>query len=304
MIDRVTDQGLHWITLKAPAKINLCLSIVGKRADGYHEIDTLMQKIALDDLIRLKRGGSGIRLNCPGTDLPTDERNLVFRAALAFLQTTGLGSDGTAGGIDIVLEKKIPIAAGLGGGSSDAASVLHGMNTLFAAGLSNEDLQELAKPLGADVPFFVYDKPAAWATGIGEKLVAAQSLGNYHIVLVNPGFPVSTAWAYKNFALTSAGNTFILARGRRTDGDRADRRLAIPGGLYNDLEKVTIDRFPEIDSIKNTLQQDGAEGVLMSGSGPTVFGLFAEYDSAGRSFTRFVEEYGANVFMTKPYGQI
>lgn len=303
MADIVTDQGRDWITLRAPAKINLCLAVLGKRADGYHEIDSLMQKVALEDRIRVKRGGSGIRLTCPGTSLPTDERNLIFRAALAFLQATGLEGGRGAGGIDIVLEKKIPIAAGLGGGSSDAASVLHGMNLLFAAGLTHEELRELARPLGADVPFFVYGEPAAWATGIGEKLTAAMPLGDYHIVLVNPGFPVSTAWAYENLALTSDGNTFILARGRGTDGNRIGRRFSLPGGLHNDLEAVTIKRFPEIEFIKKKLQQDGAEGALMSGSGPTVFGLFTEYDSAGRSFTRFVEEFGDNVFMTKPFGQ-
>ena len=286
------DQGL--IKLKAPAKINLYLAVKGKRADGYHEIESLMQKIDLADHIQLSIGGQGIRLTCTGANLPTGEGNLAFRAADAFLRKTG-GS-----GVDITLEKKIPVAAGLGGGSSDAAAVLRGLNMLFAADMPDEELLALAKPLGADVPFFMYDWPAAWATGIGEELTPAESLTYCHLVLVNPGISVSTGWVYKNFALTSGSNTFILARGRQSGDNRSLWRPKVPEDLYNDLEAVTIPHYPEIEQIKNELRQDGAVGVLMSGSGPTVFGIFTDPDRAGRSVTRFGKVYGEKVFYTRP----
>ena len=286
------DQGV--IELKASAKINLYLAVKGKRADGYHEIESLMQKIDLADRIQLRIGGQGIRLTCVGADLPTDKGNLVFRAADAFLRKTG-GS-----GVDITLEKKIPVAAGLGGGSSDAAAVLRGLNRLFATELPDEELLALAKPLGADVPFFMYDWPAAWATGIGEELTPAAPLANCHLVLVNPGISVSTGWVYKNFALTSGCNTFILARGRQSSDSRSHWRPKMPEDLYNDLEAVTISHYPEIEQIKNELRHDGAVGVLMSGSGPTVFGIFTDPDRAGRSVTRFGKVYGDKVFYTRP----
>jgi len=289
------------ITLKAFAKINLYLAVTGKRADGYHDIESLMQKIDLADRIKLSIGNSGIRLTCPGIDLPTDEGNLAYRAAASFLQATShRGRSDAMRGVDIVLEKKIPVAAGLGGGSSDAAAVLRGLNTLFGAELATADLLELAKRLGADVPFFIHAWPAAWATGIGEELSPAAPLANYHIVLVNPGIPVSTGWVYENFALTSACNPFILARGRESVEDRLHRRSTVPDVLYNDLETVTIPHFPEIGLIKNELQQDGADGVLMSGSGPTVFGLFRDKVRAGRSYARFIKKYGDKVFITRP----
>ena len=289
------------VTLKAPAKINLYLAITGKRADGYHNIESLMQKVDLADQIQLSIGSNGIRLTCPGTDLPTDEGNLAFRAAASFLEATGSSARSVAiYGVDIVLEKKIPVAAGLGGGSSDAAAVLRGMNILFGAELSDDELLTLAKPLGADVPFFIHDWPAAWATGIGEELSRTTPITNYYVVLVNPGIPVSTGWVYQNFALTSTNNPFILARGRASADGRLPWRPSIPEDLYNDLETVTIPRFPEIGVIKNELRQDGADGVLMSGSGPTVFGLFRDKVRAGRSYARFVKKYGDKVFITRP----
>ena len=287
------SQGL--IKLKAPAKINLYLAIKGKRADGYHDIESLMQKIDLADQIQLRIGGQGIRLTCVGADLPTDEGNLAYRAADAFLRKTGRS------GVDIFLEKKIPVAAGLGGGSSDAAAVLRGLNRLFAVDMADDELLALAKPLGADVPFFMYDWPAAWATGIGEKLTMAEPLADCHLVLVNPGLAVSTGWVYENFALTSGSNTFILARGRQSGDSLSLWRPKMPEDLYNDLEAVTIPHYPEIEQIKNELRQDGAVGVLMSGSGPTVFGLFTDPDRAGRSYARLGKMYGDTVFHTRPY---
>ncbi len=283
------------IKLKAPAKVNLYLAVKAKRADGYHEIESLMQKIDLADQIQLSRGGDGIRMTCVGADLPTDEGNLAYRAAESFLKKIGNS------GVDISLEKNIPVAAGLGGGSSDAAAVLRGLNLLFRADLPDEELLALAKPLGADVPFFMYDWPAAWATGIGEKLTPAEPLADCYLVLVNPGISVSTRWVYENLALTTSGNTFILARGRQSGESRSPWRPKVPEDLYNDLEAVTIPHYPEIEQIKNALRQDGAVGVLMSGSGPTVFGLFTDPDLASRSKARMSKVYGEKVFYSRPY---
>lgn len=290
------------VTIEAPAKLNLYLKVKRKRPDGYHEIESLMQKIELADHLYLRAGGKGIRLVCPGTSLPENEDNLAFQAAEAFLTKAGLSSRSHRfAGVDIVLEKKIPVAAGLGGGSSDAAAVLQGMNALFGAGLNMEQMLALAEPLGADVPFFVTAYSAAWATGIGDNLEQAEPLGDYRIVVVNPGFPVSTKWVYENFALTTPGNAFILARNPETEGNELSRRPAMPQGLYNNLEKVTVSRFPEIENIKRELLQDGAVGALMSGSGPTVFGLFKDRAAATRGFENQAGKYGENVFNTRCY---
>jgi 4-diphosphocytidyl-2-C-methyl-D-erythritol kinase len=231
-------------------------------------------------------------VHCPGSDLPIDEGNLVHRAAKSFL--TALGT----GGVHIVLEKKVPIAAGLGGGSSDAAAVLRGLNTLYASPFSLAQLVDLARPLGADVPFFVDDCTAAWATGIGDEIHAEDIPFSGWIVLVNPGFPVSTKWVYENFTLTTGGNPYILGR----DFVHGNDACAGPGNLplYNDLEAVTIGKYPELGRIKDELLADGAHGALMSGSGPTVFGLFANEAQAQKSVARFAQRFGRNVFLARP----
>jgi 4-diphosphocytidyl-2-C-methyl-D-erythritol kinase len=196
------------LTIKAPAKINLFLKVLNRRPDGYHEIESLMQKIDLCDILHLSRHGEDISLSCPETTLPEDQGNIIYRAAQAFFSATGIKA-----GIKIILEKKIPIAAGLGGGSSDAAAVVMGLNTLLNSNLHREELLDIASPLGADVPFFVEAYSAAMATGIGDKLEQVKSLEGFSIVLVNPGFGVSTKWVYENFPLTSNSNPYILARG-------------------------------------------------------------------------------------------
>jgi 4-diphosphocytidyl-2-C-methyl-D-erythritol kinase len=203
--------------------------------------------------------------------------------------------------VHIILEKKIPVAAGLGGGSSDAAAALLGLNRLFDAGLELEQLVDIGLDLGADIPFFLQDCSGAVATGIGECLQKVPLMGNYWILLVNPGFTVSTKWAYENFPLTSCANPYILARGRKMS---RDFHLVHPGlfeELGNDLEAVTINRYPEIGDIKKELKKAGAVTALMSGSGPTVFGLFSGKEEAQRGFVRFAKEYGANVFLVRPY---
>ena len=281
------------LVCEAPAKINLYLAIKGKRADGFHDLETRMVKITLADRLRLTRRDFGITVHCPASDLPTGEGNLVYRAAQSFLKALG-----AAGGVDIVLEKKVPIAAGLGGGSSDAAAVLRGLNTLYGFPFSVGKLADLARPLGADVPFFVDECTAAWATGIGDEIKAEDIFFSGWIVLVNPGFPVSTKWVYENFTLTTGGNPYILGR----DFVHGNDACAGPGNLplYNDLEAVTIGKYPELGRIKDELLAAGAHGALMSGSGPTVFGLFEDEAQAQKSVARFAQRFPRNVFLARP----
>ncbi|MBU4264126.1 MAG: 4-(cytidine 5'-diphospho)-2-C-methyl-D-erythritol kinase [Proteobacteria bacterium] len=287
----ISGRKLH---LQAPAKINLYLKVLGRCHDGYHELSTWMQKITLADEITLSSVGTGIKLLCSGADLATDESNLAHNAAVLFLKKTGLTT-----GVEIELVKNIPIAAGLGGGSSDAAAVLTGLNTLFSAGLSDKELMELGLSLGADVPFFVSGCSAAIATGIGEKLEKKDSLKECWFVLVNPGFPVSTKWVFENFdraqtvnfTLTSGDNPYIL--GREID-------WSIPEKLFNDLERVTVARYPEVSKIKKELTDLGASGVLMSGSGPTVFGIFLDSGFATQCVINLQHVYPGRVFLTEP----
>ncbi|MGB5685090.1 MAG: 4-(cytidine 5'-diphospho)-2-C-methyl-D-erythritol kinase [Candidatus Electrothrix sp.] len=269
------------ITLRAPAKINLSLKILGKRADGYHELETLMQKIALYDELELNLTAEpGVRIHCSNAELPTDENNIAIRAAQLFLKETGNSSQG----IHIALKKNIPIAAGLGGGSSNAAAVLNGLNQLLQTACSPEQLAEMGVQIGADVPLFIYDFPAALATGIGERLVPVPSLTDYHILLVNPGILVSTQWAFQAFssttrtiALTANQKAFTLPCSKKSRQNfplEGVQKFTIPDDLENDLEQVTAVRYPVIQNLKDRLLSSGAAGAMMSGSGSTVFGLF------------------------------
>jgi 4-diphosphocytidyl-2-C-methyl-D-erythritol kinase len=284
------------LTLKAPAKINLFLKVLSRRPDGYHEIESQMQKIELFDILHLSRQGESISLSCPGTTLPEDKGNLVYRAAQAFFSAAELKA-----GVKIILEKNIPIAAGLGGGSSDAAAVVVGLNILFKTSLSRERLIDIAGPLGADVPFFVQESSAAVATGIGDCIQQVEPIKGFSIVLVNPGFEVSTKWVYENFPLTSSSNPYILARGQNVSKKNHAVAPVLYEELGNDLEVVTINHYSEIGNIKKELKKAGAVTSLMSGSGPTVFGLFLSEEGARRSFMQLSRKYGGNVFLTRPY---
>jgi 4-diphosphocytidyl-2-C-methyl-D-erythritol kinase len=283
------------IILEAPAKINLHLRVIRRRPDGYHDLETFMQKLELSDRLELRPTAAGVLLSCPGSDLPCNEDNLVFRAAAIYLARAGITS-----GVEIVLHKQIPIAAGLGGGSSDAAAVLLGLNRLFAPGIPDVALLQLAGTLGADVPFFVADMDAARATGIGDRLQPAPSLQGCMVLLVNPGYPVSTKWVYENFALTTPSNPYILGREQNHLNYCDFLASSEPLTACNDLESVTIARFPDLGEIKESLLASGAGIAMMSGSGPTVFGLFREETLAVACYDRFLRRYPHNVFLTKP----
>ena len=291
------------ICLTAPAKINLYLKVIGQRADGFHELNTLMQKVSLDDQLELTlTAEQGICLSCPDSDLPEDDRNIVFRAARLYLEQTGNSEQG----IGIVLKKRIPVAAGLGGGSSDAAAVLNGLNQLLATRCSLAELAEMGLALGADVPLFVYPMPAAWATGVGEQLTAAVPLTGYRILLVNPGISVSTKWVFETFALTAAEKKISLSCSQKKC-HQSDRGAEFckssfqPDALCNDLEEVTARQLDVIDKIRNQLLAAGAAGAMMTGSGSTVFGLFAEGNEELRTacYQKVKQEYD-QVFLVDP----
>ena len=262
----VNNRSLRIFT---PAKINLFLQITGKRSDGYHDLSSLMCCISLYDEIIIHVDDRDISVVCDHPDVPQNETNLAHRAATLFLDTLE-----TSQGAEIVLKKRIPVAAGLGGGSSNAAGVLLGLNHHFGQPFSRNQLMAMGISLGADVPFFVFQKPAL-ATGIGETLEAYCGLPANQILLVNPGFTVSTAEIYRNLnlRLTKCKKKFTNAHLKKSGFDAALH-------LCNDLETVTASTYPEIHSIKEQLINYGALGALMSGSGPSVFGIFSEVETA------------------------
>jgi 4-diphosphocytidyl-2-C-methyl-D-erythritol kinase len=268
--------------LQAPAKVNFRLDVLRRRPDGYHDLRMLMQRIGLCDELEISlRDTPGISVRCAGADLPENETNLVWRAAAALLDHTDRKT-----GVDIMLTKNIPVAAGLGGGSSDAAATLCGLNELLGLGLAESELMRIGLTLGADVPFFIFGTPAI-ATGVGEVLTPLEGVPALWLLLVNPGIHVSTAWVYQNLQLTTdkvAAKIPVLYKS-------ADDLCAI---LANDLEAVTLKKFPVILEIKEQLMAAGARGALMSGSGPTVFAIFSDEGSARRA----AETIGAHQWFT------
>jgi 4-diphosphocytidyl-2-C-methyl-D-erythritol kinase len=264
------------IRLYAPAKINLFLRVLGRRPDGYHDLETWMQKLDLYDTIILETGsGTGIEFSCDDPGLPMGEDNLAVKAAVAFFSAAGLKK---VPKFKIYLEKKIPVAAGLGGGSSDAGTVLRGLNKLFDQPLSERELVQLARPLGADVPFFAVEHGAVIAHGVGDIMYPVNSLTDVTFVLVNPGFLVSTRWAFENLSLTSTTKKYKLSCFQK------HKAGSLPlDEMHNDLEVVTSARYPEIEDMKRLLSESGASGTLMSGSGPTVFGVFPDAENPGKT---------------------
>lgn len=275
----------------APSKINLYLRIVGKRDDGYHLLDTLMVPTTLGDDVEVRwtsASDSPITVTTEGVEVPAGAENLVYRAAQLFfaeVECPGVQS------LQIRLVKRIPVGAGLGGGSSDAAATLVGLNTLTGAGLSEQALARLALRLGADVPFFVAGG-AARARGIGERLSSVGPLPKLWLVLLYPNFEVSTGWVYRNFQfkLTKSSSNNNLLENLGTPDEIAQV-------LFNDLETVTIGRYPGIARLKERLREAGALGSLMSGSGSSVFGIFATQDAAREAFALLGGEQDTQAYL-------
>lgn len=256
------------LTLFAPAKINYLLDVIGKRPDGYHDLRMIMQRVNLCDKITLTlTNRADINVICNSKGAPDGHDNIAWKAARAVLDRAK-----SSNGVNIEIIKNIPVAAGLGGGSSDAASVLMGMNELLQLGLTEQTLMEIGCKLGADVPFFIFKKTAL-AEGTGERLTPLPEMPKCWILLVNPGVHVSTAWVYRSLQLTNRKELNIISRFFESIED-------VVSILSNDLESVTIPAFPVIANIKASLISMGAVGSMMSGSGPTVFGIFKDFDEA------------------------
>jgi len=259
------------LTIEAPAKVNYRLDVLRKRPDGYHELRMVMQRIDLCDSIEITlTDNPGIRVVCGRDGVPDGPGNIAWRAADLLLKLADRKP-----GIDIKITKRIPVAAGMGGGSSDGAAVLMGVNELLGLGLSDQRLMEIGVTLGADVPFFIF-KRTALAEGIGERLSPIERVPTAWLAIVNPNIHVSTAWVYQNLQLTTGRNENIIPRFYESIAD-------VCAILSNDLESVTVKRHPIIAEIKGQLLRAGACGALMSGSGPTVFGVFESEAAARRA---------------------
>ncbi len=275
---------MHSYTLFAPAKINLFLEILGVRADGFHELVMVLQSIALGDEITVRANGTDdIRLTCFNTDLPGDDSNLAYRAARLMMDNFPQ-TQSQYGGVDIALTKNIPMAAGLAGGSADAAAVLVGIDLLWKLGLTRPELQQLAAQLGSDIPFCIGGGTAI-ATGRGERLDPLPEVDNLWLVLAkHRDLEVSTPWAYQTYR-QQFGEQYL----NDSDSQRARRKKInaspllqginhrngeqIAHHIHNDLEKVVLPAHPPVAQLREALQQAGGLGTMMSGSGPSVFTL-------------------------------
>ena len=272
-------EGTKSKELLCPAKVNLFLKVGATRPDGYHELVSLMQPVSLYDRIRLSLDrGDSIEVRCTGAELPAGSGNLAYRAAELFFEATGIRA-----ALSIDIDKAIPLGAGLGGGSSDAAGVLKGLNELFSSPLSMDRLVELAAKCGSDVPFFLAGG-AAIVRGRGER-VEKFELPEYYYILVNPGFQVSTEEVYRIFDLTE-GSKSINLNSLQVSIRSPEEILKY---LANDLERAVLERYPEVGYLKEVLLESGADGAVMSGSGPTVFGLFFDATRVESALKEVVE---------------
>ncbi|MHB8066079.1 MAG: 4-(cytidine 5'-diphospho)-2-C-methyl-D-erythritol kinase, partial [Ruminiclostridium sp.] len=258
------------------AKINLSLDVLSKREDGYHNLQMIMQTIQLHDTISIHEIPSGVEIKCAAPYVPNNSSNIAYKAAEAMINKFKLDA-----GVSIVIDKKIPVAAGLAGGSTDAAAVIRGINTLFKLGIEQNELMQIGKTIGADVPYCIMGGTVL-AEGIGEKLTKLTQLGKIPIILIKPRIGVSTPWVYKSLNLDKVierPNNEILISAM----ENRDIRF-IAENMSNVLESVTLVKYPIIGKIKKNLIEKGALGSMMSGSGPTVFGIFEDEKKAKSAF--------------------
>ena len=281
---------------QSPCKVNLLLNILGKRPDGFHELETVMHPVGLFDTLAFDRIASGVELTCSDPALPTGSSNLVFKAARAFLDASGIKQ-----GVRVHLEKRIPLAAGLGGGSGNAATTLLGLNELFRYPLENAKLGPIAASLGSDVPFFLQTKPAL-ATGRGEQIQPFDffpALKGAAFLLIHPGFGIPTAWAYQSLAKFPAaangraGRALSLIRALE-----AAEMAAAARQLYNSLETPALKKYPLLSLFQDFLRQNGAAGALMSGSGSSTFAIVRSLEGGRELEARFKGKFGQNYWTT------
>ncbi len=260
------------LSIDAYAKVNLGLDVVRRLQNGYHEVRMIMQTVDIYDTLTLKKEISGITLSTDSQAVPADESNLVYKAADMLMDIYGIKE-----GVSIRLEKRIPVAAGMAGGSTDAAAVLKGMNTLFSLGLSSEELMEIGVRLGADIPYCIMGGTAL-AEGIGEKLIRLPDMPACFVLLARPDISISTKDVFENLNLTTInrhpdidGMTAAIEEGR------LDKIMPF---MENVLEHVTAVKYPIINKLKDFMEENGAGKALMSGSGPTVFGIYERKEDA------------------------
>jgi 4-diphosphocytidyl-2-C-methyl-D-erythritol kinase len=279
------------LTRRSGCKVNLLLNILGKRPDGFHELETVLQPVPLYDELTFIRGGAAIQLTCSDPTLPADSSNLVHRAAAAFLEATRIND-----GVRIHLEKRIPLAAGLGGGSGNAAVTLLGLNDLFDQPLSPEQLNDLAGALGSDVPFFLQTQPAL-ATGRGERVVSLEPFGalrGIFILLIHPGFGISTAWAYTHLAKHPDALNGKPGRAQKLITRLQGGRIGPAAGeFYNSLEAPVLVKYPILAMYQEYLRAHGALAAMMSGSGSTTFALLSGREAAEDLRSGFLAKFGS-----------
>jgi 4-diphosphocytidyl-2-C-methyl-D-erythritol kinase len=275
---------------KSPCKVNLILNILGKRADGFHELETVMQPVNLCDEMTFERAGASLQLTCSHPELPCDSKNLVHRAATSFLAAAKISD-----GVKIHLQKNLPLAGGIGGGSANAAVTFAALNELFSAPLPSEKLHALAAALGSDIPFFLYDRPAL-TTGRGEKVELLEKfsiLRGKAFFLAHPGFGISTPWSYQNLAR--------FPKELNGKPGRAEKLISLlqtgylktaAAEIYNSLEAPAFDKFPLLELYQEFLRENGALVALMSGSGSTTFAIAENLPAAEKLSEKFKSQFG------------
>lgn len=283
------------ISLKALAKINLGLDVVRRREDGYHEVRMIMQTIQLYDRLDIKRTQEpGIQIQTNLSFLPVNENNLIYKAAKLLMDEFSITD-----GVSVKLDKRIPVAAGMAGGSTDAAAMLIGVNRLFSLGLTKRELMERGVQIGADVPYCIM-RGTALAEGIGEALSPLPPMVKCPVLIAKPSISVSTKFVYQNLKLDDT--TIHPDIDRLIDDIKAKNLHDIAAHMGNVLETVTIPNYPVIDEIKKHMLSNGALGAMMSGSGPTVFGLFDNEDTAKKAYKAMRSSHLARqVYLTSIY---
>lgn len=275
------------VKLKSYAKINLCLYVLKKRKDGYHEIFTVMQAIELCDEIFLSKISKGIKIECDDPEVPANSSNLAYKSAKFLLNEAKINS-----GVKIRIKKKIPVGSGLGGGSSNAAFTLMGLNRLFDLKFTRKKLHRIAEKVGSDVPFFLYSGQAV-ARGRGEKIKEIKLPKDYWIVLVKPNFKILTPNIYKKIKID-----LTKEKKKIKISFKKEDFFALLKKWRNDLEREVEKIFPQIEEIKDSLQEIGAIKVSMSGSGPTVYGIFEKKPKNKEVKKSFRGDW--QIFMTRP----
>lgn len=287
--------SLSSVTVHTPAKINLVLRILDRRADGYHNLWSLMETVGLQDEIVLRTNPvpGRILLLCNDASLRTDHTNLVYRAAAEVLRRSG-----AAVGLEIALTKRIPMGAGLGGGSSDAAATILGLDRLLNLDWSPLDMAEIGQMLGSDVPFFFF-APSAMVTGRGEAVTPVEITGSRWVVLINPGFSVETGWAYQELATSRCTVRPLSDTHRELNRESRFSWDQILETAENDFETPVFKAHPKLQTIKHALLDRGAEAALLSGSGATVFGIYRDEDDAHRTMAHFQNQPGLLAFAVR-----